>query len=628
MHEKVVHTDSAPSIIATENFTYDTQEKSANGISSIKPIIFKTNFLRQPFDCFQAAAQATKNSKNSIKIQKKEMKLLSIDRDNDELARFIEDNFNYFKKQSAHNNSQLQNNGDGCDDDDQSRSKATALSDSEFLTYFNYSDLVDDKNQKNSKNKMACSDSDFIINNNKKSRLKCPITFGKTKVPFARSFLLNGKRKQQQQQQANTPNTSANNNQKEHKLKNQLSFMAKNRSSTTSIFKKHKLFSALSKSYNESFMKKQMTRDQSSAAPLQRVFSDGNYNNNNERSSADELSSQDHSSAVDMFIKLLDYKKSDGIINEDDNLNCEVIVNRNEVTCCDPIVLNVTNSNCLKIHSLCDFSTLHRTPSNRFFSSKSSEQLIFVNQCVRDDSSNFNVNTMMLNNQPLVDDDLMINVEHVLANKFVVTTSPPPIQSLPPVCTTANTTATDSDKRLSSLSKITNSDYLNMMPTNVLLFSDASTLSSDGNAITPLLFNPSNDPDIVIESQLPAVSAIAEGADKYNSQRNLSDLTTSTTATKSRPINNTTTAIIKKDHSGSGSGSGGGGSGPGRNRQSSVVTYDINVINNCDESNTDGANGNRNCTSTAAAIAARRSTSSTSKTDFIPFFFSLVKDLV
>lgn len=191
-HDRVVHTDSAPSMIALENFYVKNGSKNKSE-SFFQPLISKTNFLNKPLECFHSRI----NSKKPNVID-----TLTIESDNEDLARFIEDNYQYFKKQNG-----------GADLTSASATPLTtqtgqinnvteracrnlqlqACSDPDFLTLKNNIDCCDScaaqaTKIKSKKHKMAAlSDSDFIVsfgNKSKKFTLK-------SKIPF--KTILNGK---------------------------------------------------------------------------------------------------------------------------------------------------------------------------------------------------------------------------------------------------------------------------------------------------------------------------------------------------------------------------------------------------------------------------------------------------
>lgn len=211
-YDRVVHTDSAPSVIALENFYHHSKNGgnncknkstdsgggcgggSGSGGGFFQPIISKTNFLNKPLECFHTRLNNnTKKLTNAIDT-------LTIESDNEDLARFIEDNYQYFKKQ---NGSTDQSTAESTTNANMRTESATvaatvsqnlqACSDPDFLTLKNNIDCCDScaataTKIKSKKHKIAAlSDSDFIVsfgNKSKKFTLK-------SKVPF--KTILNGK---------------------------------------------------------------------------------------------------------------------------------------------------------------------------------------------------------------------------------------------------------------------------------------------------------------------------------------------------------------------------------------------------------------------------------------------------
>lgn len=189
-HDRVVHTDSAPSMIALENFYVKNGCKNKSE-SFFQPFISKTNFLNKPLECIHTRL----NNKKSNVID-----TLAVESDNEDLARFIEDNYQYFKKQNGGTDLTCTSPGmpgvpnkvmerTPC----QNQQQLQACSDPDFLTLKNNIDCCDScaataTKIKSKKHKMAAlSDSDFIVsfgNKSKKFTLK-------SKIPF--KTILNGK---------------------------------------------------------------------------------------------------------------------------------------------------------------------------------------------------------------------------------------------------------------------------------------------------------------------------------------------------------------------------------------------------------------------------------------------------
>lgn len=193
-HDRVVHTDSAPSMIALENFYLKTGNQNKSE-SFFQPLISKTNFLNKPLECFHTRLNNKKpNVIDSLTI------VNSIESDNEDLARFIEDNYQYFRKQNETTDLSSASSAAvmGITNNATCRNlQLQACSDPDFLTLKNNIDCCDscgvnaiscEKKIKSKKHKMsALSDSDFIVsfgNKSKKFTLK-------PKIPF--KTILNGK---------------------------------------------------------------------------------------------------------------------------------------------------------------------------------------------------------------------------------------------------------------------------------------------------------------------------------------------------------------------------------------------------------------------------------------------------
>lgn len=591
-YEKVVHTDSAPSIIATEHFNLDGHQE-ANYI--------KANLLKEPLALFPPNINC-----NKIK-QPKDTNMLTIDRDNVELVRFIEDNFNYFKKQTGANNDDT----DARPPSKRAGLQTGALSDSNFLSYTNNRDPIltssqddddDTKSGKSTKQKRrrtACSDSDFILSNGYTSNIILPL---KSKMPFARgSNGVSGKVK--------------NTNNKSQRLKNQLSFTGKSR--TGNFFKIHKP-SVLSKSYNDSYNKKQ---DNSEVTTLQRVFSDGNYTNikNN-----DSIPSSPDFNTVDMFIKLLECKGSETKLHDNhvNNLNYEVTFNYNEIVSrCDPIILNVA-TNCLRVKSLCDSTGTSSHNLNNVSTSNSNEQLLLDNhqtaslkqQAQTPPIAGKDDILLLINDN--ADDSTMV----CLQDNFLTNNNGNIAVISPSIIDTENNSESLVD--LDVIVPQSLESLKNVPETNLLLLSGATLSNSFDLNVVPLVpvLSPMSSENVQADKLL-TITLVEEESEKIMMENNggvggaghssvvVPNKIDTPTKSYNLSVNN---AIAKRS---------------GRVRQSSVVTYDINVINNSEEISPEmvGAGGSagyapigKNC----AAITNRRSTSSTSKMQCFPNCFS------
>ncbi|XP_037029838.1 octopamine receptor beta-3R-like isoform X3 [Bradysia coprophila] len=521
-YEKVTHTDSAPSIIATENFNYEIKKNKSGNF--LQPLFSKTNFLKQPLECFH-----TSFNNNTLKTSPKELDVVPIEHDDDELARFIEDNFHYFKKQSGTVNNE-------CIDGNGSKKQISALSDSDFIMFKN-NWALDEKKPKEVKHKIsACSDSDFILSyGTKMSKISL-----KAKLPFTKTILSTRIKNTNKENANQMPN---NNDGNRHCNENKGGL----------FFKRGEKASKLSKSCNGCCYHK--PQDESVVRSLQRVFSEGNNQSTDDFTVTNAVTSKPFS-AVDMFLKLLDFEKNDPLYIDDHFNNCNydlIFNNRNEDTLnCD--LIKIKPDNCSVVNSFSDALTsaqgTGRIASNSLdkIFSKSSEHLILINKCALDDGNSI----LVLNKKQPIES---LSSDNVFVNKFVVTS--PPLSprktkisssSSPPPPTTQNL-------MMFTESTMESSDIIDpigrptgMMPLN-------------GHTITF-----SNEPDIIKDSQ-NSIKLLNENCKNGN-----------------RPD--------KRD---------------GVHRQPAFVTYDINVINNSEDISPDGGYTTKNC-----APNARRSTSSTS----------------
>lgn len=631
----MVHTDSAPSIIATEHFNFNIDGHHQ------ETTYIKANLLKEPLTLFPPP------NINSNKIIKppKDINMLTIDRENVELVRFIEDNFNYFKKQTG----AINNDTDHLLQQQQQQKIAGlhtgALSDSNFLSYTNNRDPIlsssqddDDDDNKTSGNKLdkhhkrrtTCSDSDFIISNGYTSNIILPL---KSKI----SFNGNGNHGGGCSNKIKNTNNNNSSNNKSQRLKNQLSFTAKSR--TANFFKIQKP-SVLSKSYNDSFSKK---KDNSEITTLQRVFSDGNYTNikNNDNS----IPSSPDFNTVDMFIKLLECKSSEKNLRDTkhvNNLNYDVTFNYNEiVTKCDPIILNVA-TNCLHVKSICESQTL----ISQNITKRSNEQLLLIdnqqqqqqqhipeqssndnilllindtaesisslstinNKCLQDDlvSNNNNNNNISIISPSIIDND---NNSESLVNIDLIAPQQSSSSSLDAVAAIRNVPETNN---LIFLTDGTDNNALDINNIPTLLPTITSIVMSSTNSIEnvvsdnklPLtLIDENNIIDIISSDDKCVEKNLVSNVSDSISDINIKNDIPSTIKSHNLNVNN---AIAKKS---------------GRGRQSSVVTYDINVINNSEEMSPENVGASAGYSSSmgkqqCAAITNRRSTSSTSKRIF------------
>lgn len=526
-YEKVTHTDSAPSIIATENFNYEIKKNKSGNF--LQPLFSKTNFLKQPLGgCFH-----TSSNNNTLKTSPKELDIVPIEHDDDELARFIEDNFHYFKKQSGGvNNERIDGNG--------SKKQISALSDSDFIMFKN-NWALDEKKPKEIKHKIsACSDSDFILSyGTKMSKISL-----KAKLPFTKTILSTRIKNTNKENANQTPNNNEGNRKSNESRGGGL------------FFKRDEKSSKLSKSCNGCCYQK--PKDESVVRSLQRVFSEGNNQSTDDFTITNAVTSKPFS-AVDMFLKLLDFEKADPLYIDDHFNNCNydlIFNNRTEDTLnCDLIKIKPDNCSSSVVNSFSDAltsaqgtGTIASNSLEKIFS-KSSEHLILVNKCALEDENSI----LVLNNNPIES----LTTDEVLVNNFVVTQTSPPIS--PQKSKMNSSSSPTQNLMIFTESTMDSSDIIDPI-------GRPSPMPLNGHTITF-----SNEPDIIRDSQ-NSIKMLNESKTYGNRQE-------------------------RRD---------------GVNRQPAFVTYDINVINNSEDISPDGGYAGKN-----TASNARRSTSSTSKIKFI-----------
>lgn len=527
-YEKVTHTDSAPSIIATENFNYEIKKNKSGNF--LQPLFSKTNFLKQPLECFHTSC-----NNNTLKTSPKELDIVPIEHDDDELARFIEDNFHYFKKQSGNVNNERCDNGSG------SKKQISALSDSDFIMFKN-NWALDEKKPKEIKHKIsACSDSDFILSyGTKMSKISL-----KAKLPFTKTILSTRIKNTNKENANQTPNNN-DGNKKCNESK------SGGGGGGGLFFKRGEKSTKLSKSCNGCCYHK--PQDESVVRSLQRVFSEGNNQSTDDFTITNAVTSKPFS-AVDMFLKLLDFEKNDPLYIDDHFNNCNydlIFNNRNEDTLnCD--LIKIKPDNCSVVNSFSDALGSAQGPGriassnslDKIFS-KSSEHLILINKCALDDDNSI----LVLNKKP----NESLSTDNVFVNKFVVT-SPP----LSPRKSKMNSSSPTQNLMIFTESTMDSSDLIDPVGRPL-------TMPLNGHTITF-----SNEPDIIKDSQ-NSIKMLKEGRTYGNRQDRRDGV---------------------------------------HRQQPAFVTYDINVINNSEDISPDGGYATKHC-----APNARRSTSSTSKINF------------
>lgn len=605
-HEKVTHTDSAPSIIVTDNFNFEIKKKSAN---SLQPLLLHKDFLiAAPIDSLKLAT-ATEDDTDGV-LNKNYNHELDILRDNDQLARFIEDNYFYYKKQSSATTSaaivddkqflQQQNHHIG------------ALSESDFVTFQTGDDEwrkeAQRRGRKNSKQKMlACSDSDFIVSygsSTKKLSLK-------SRLQFARSLLTGTGRPRKTKLETPSPNNAS--------ASAVLPPVPAPPSNKGSIFFRKGKFGMLSKSCNGCY-----NNNKSPETPdirsLQRVLSEGN----NKCGAADSTehgtdqiehirpatASPQQQTAVDIFLKLIDFEQGGGekkssVAEENlNNFNYDLAFNSKYETYCDQLLLlNLKTDNCnvasasAKMNSLCDFSVLQQNVvSPRTHKMSRSEQLVLINRCVDDKNMVAAANSVQSSCN-----NLYGGGDHVFVNSFVLN-SPPP-------------------QAVQSSNDCSRNSHFSFSPTAPMEEGFAEELPSSAAMPTtsqapPLLTTCLETNGLILHQQeriVPQILAESDATTTNNSNNgNISlILLNEHHSGGDGYVENgcQQTPIIKKDRTNA-----------TRHRHSSVVTYDINVINHhaADDLSNPGeaagySGGKRFSSYSTANNVARQSTSSASE---------------
>lgn len=561
-HDRVSHTDSAPSMIALENFPFKGNKNKTDNF--FQPIISKSNLLQKPLETF-----TSRSKKQSGTIDG-----LTFENDNEELARFIEDNYQYFKKQ----NSNLDLPADG-----ENRTLAQlqqACSDSDFLTLKNNIECENGepecKKTKNKKHKMsALSDSDFMVSAGHQP-LSRKFTI-KPRIPFAKT-ILHGKLQKPGKYNSLDPDEAPfcpdqNKENAKHYLQKGLN-----------------MNNNLSRSLNGCHRRNNETM--SATRSIQRVLSEGNEAS----ASGSECHSQQQAptyDAFEMFIKLFNCEKNNKNIcdKQSNKFNYKIVVNSKDYDYSDNVLVNVTCSSREKIKSLSDFS---RTKSNGnggggcggaaagacatttapTLSKSTSDQIMLLNP--RDDNFVYVLNS-----------DLNMHNSHVLVNNFVIT-SPP----LTPKMRSPKNVNKDALAVVDTAASgyLVHSQHLN----------DVVSLPMDVMTASPLdhLVNIKNDSELLLDLKLaPGGGVNGNIGDPANFIKNNLALTSSSNQ-----------GIVKRDKCGSNAG--------GRSRKPSV-TYDINVINRSQDFNIEDM-----CSQPRNSYAFRSgSTSSTSRLNIFPFSF-------
>lgn len=623
-HDRVVHTDSAPSMIALENFYLKNGNKNKSE-SFFQPLISKTNLLNKPLECFHSRLN---NKKSNVIVD-----TLATESDNEDLARFIEDNYQYFKKQNGGTDltastspaiAGITNKATIATATDCRNLQLQACSDPDFLTLKNNIDCCDacsasvtvcEKKIKSKKHKMsALSDSDFIVsfgNKSKKFTLK-------SKIPF--KTILNGKFPKANKYNTLDHTTTAtgtvlsmaipsptmmSTTTTNPMIATSSALITANRQhDTTTQIKKytHKgLNNHLSQSLNGCYLsnkRNDQTATQSKA--IQRVLSEGNETANTTEHPQSNYQRQSmkrfHQSydAFDMFVKLFQCEKNNknmcdrqSTINK---FNYKIVVNSKEFDYRDSILGNYSSNAIVassptnvigqNVIAPTDNSDHMLTSREDSVLSKSVEsvsrmggpsatdgQLVIVNHPYEENLL-FNINA----------DTVGLHTGHVLVNNLVIT-SPPvtPKQLLSPK--TIN-------KEQPSQSAQNYFSYSQNHLSPHMLNSDTTSMSMELMANkSPLeqLVSLRTDTDI----QQDGLKLTTDIANTNTNVRSASSTTLNNgNATEQNFIKNDLTLINSKAKCDKNNSCGIGNMGSGRIRKPSV-TYDINVINKSQDFNID-----------------------------------------
>lgn len=608
-HDHVVHTDSAPSMIALENFPFK---------SSKNKLFSKPNFLNKPLECFHSRSNSgSSTATNKTKKKTESIEAYTIENDNEDLARFIEDNYQFFKKQ----NGAVDLSGDrgaaaaagAVNGNIVSRNLAQlqACSDPNFLTLKN--DIIDGcetcaskKSKVFKKHKMAASsDSDFVVSFGRvggggghshghghnaitghKSR---KFTF-RSKIPFTKGSAIgkcakHGKYNMLDQQYEEQPPESSIVHwlaaTDVHRLRDDLIESKQNNASH-----KGQMHNKLSKSLNGCHRRSNIN-ETTPAIPIHRMLSEGNENSSSPRTlnikhaaassdTAIAAATQPTYDAFDMLLKLFQCEKNNKNICDKQsrkNFNAKIAIHSkdfdNYCDCDNSSVL--VNNYCKCSHSSCEKITNDLLKNNGSGGgdgggggeSSNTEQLMVS---LNDETSNFVFN---------INGDINMENNCVLINNLVIT-SPPvtPKQLLSP-----KTMNQEASNRCFSQST---------MHLNPNVFSDTSSMSMEliASSSSPLdrLVHLRTETDQLLDLSIPNLCAINNGGAGVVAE------------TKTNFIKNDLLAVDdvrdKNGNVGVCSGANGGGSvsndrAASGGRRKPSVTYDINVINKSQDFNLD-----------------------------------------
>lgn len=646
-HDRVVHTDSAPSMIALENFPFKTSKNK---------LFSKPNFLNKPLECFHSRSNSGSSTATN-KTKKKTTESIdayTIENDNEDLARFIEDNYQFFKKQ----NGAIDSCGDrgaaasttvaatviGNVTVNQKLAQLQACSDPNFLTLKN--DIIDGcetctskKSKVIKKHKMAASsDSDFVMSfggdsngrrrtgagggggggggaiNGHKSR---KFTF-KTRIPFTKGSSGSGKHTKtgkynvlDQQRDDAPPHADSSivhwlAATDVHRLRDDLIECKQNNATY-----KGQMHSQLSKSLNGCH-RRNNNNETAPAITIHRMLSEGNENASSplarthhmhettsacsDTAIATTTTGGSHPAydAFDMFVKLFQCEKNNKNICDKQsrkNFNAKIAIHSKDFDnyCdCDNSSVLVNNYNC----SSGSCEKLKKTDgSGGGQSSVDGESSILA---AGGDSSL--MMTAALNDETSnfvfnINGDINMDNNCVLINNLVIT-SPPvtPKQLLSP----------------KTINQETGHRYLSasMMHLNPNVFSDTSSMSMEliASSASPLeqLVHLRAEPDAQLEHGMCTINN--GGGNVVASESNANFIKNDLLAVDDARDRNGNVGVCFDANGGASGGTGGGDNGVGGLGGSTIssdrgtggsrlrkpsVTYDINVINKSQDFNLD-----------------------------------------
>lgn len=644
-HDRVVHTDSAPSMIALENFYLKSGKNKSE--SFFQPFISKTNFLNKPLECFHT--RLNNNNKKSNVID-----TLTIESDNEDLARFIEDNYQYFKKQNGCTTSPAIALNKAATRT--SRNQLQACSDPDFLTLKNNIECCDSCSATVCDKKIKCKKMAAISDSSICERKSFERNFGnkskkftlKSKIPF--KTILNGKfprvNKYNSLEQptsatvlslattTTTPTTISANVTATNPMKaNSSDLINANLQQDLAQTKKyaHKgLNNHLSQSLNGCYLSRKNDQATQSKS-IQRVLSEGNETSahNTEQQQHRPQSNYERQStqrfhqsydAFDMFVKLFQYEKNNKNMcdrqSTTNKFNYKIVVNTKEFDYGDNVLGNAIAAASATIPSQSTITvsdSLEKIPIAIDDSAKSNTKTEhLLGNVSRVSSSSIVADQKVIVNHPYeenllfnINADVSLQTGHVLVNNLVIT-SPPvtPKQLLSPKTINKEQPQTHSPQNYFSYSQHHLSPYM--------LNADTTSMSMEaivGANNSPLeqLVSLRKDSDTFMMVQDLKVPDLASVNVRSASSTTLNN----GNAAEQNFIKNDLTLINSRSKCDKNNSGATGNMGSGRIRKPSV-TYDINVINKSQDFNIDDI-----CPQRSSYAGRSGSTTSTSESIFI-----------